>query len=174
MTTVDEQKSDTLVVGKIAGLYGVRGWVKVYSHTQPKENILDYQPWLLMVDGKLVEQQLDGGRLHGKGIVVKLKGCEDRDMAASYIGADIRVRIDQLPTPESGAYYWRDLTGLLVINTQGEHLGVVDHLLETGANDVLVVMAGERQRLIPFVMDDVVIDVDLDNRRMTVVWDADF
>ena len=113
------------------------------------------------------------GSRHGKGVVARLVGCDDRDQAQSLMGYEIGVYRDQLPETEPGEYYWNDLKGLKVVTLQGESLGIVDHLIETGANDVLVVK-GERERLIPFVQDQVVTKVDLDNGEIQVDWDKDF
>lgn len=167
-------EGETLVtVGRISGLFGVRGWVKIHSHTDPKSNILAYSPWYLKTADGWVRKEIASGRPHGKGLVARLEGCDDRDQAARWIGAEIAVRRDQLPLPEEGEYYWADIEGLRVSTTEGVQLGVVDHLMATGANDVLVVR-GERERLIPFIPGQVVVDVDLENGTMRVDWDPEF
>lgn len=163
-----------ITVGRISGVYGVKGWVKVYSHTRPRENILRYSTWHLEQADDWQVQVLESGRSHGKAIVAKLKGCDDRDAAAALMGATIAVRREQLPQAAPGEYYWADLQGLDVVNLDGIELGRVSHLLETGANDVLVVKQGKIERLIPFVMGDFVTDIDLDAGRMQVDWDPDF
>jgi len=152
----------------------VRGWVRVYSWTQPRENIVRYKPWFLRRDnGEWQEATLEEGRAHGKGVVARLAGCTDRDQAQLLIGYEIGIDRDRLPALPAGEYYWKDLIGLQVVNTQGDDFGKVDHLLETGANDVLVVK-GERERLIPFVMKQVIVEVDRDQARILVDWDKDF
>lgn len=113
------------------------------------------------------------GKAHGKGVIARLEGCEDRDAAMRLLDREIAVNRDQLPEPEQGEYYWHDLQGMQVINQQGERLGEVESLLETGANDVLVVR-GERERLIPFVSGPVIISVDRDAGEIRVDWDKDF
>jgi 16S rRNA processing protein RimM len=113
------------------------------------------------------------GHQQGKGVVARLAECDNRDQAYALMGSEIAVRRDQLPATAPGEYYWSELQGLDVVNTDGESLGTVDHLLETGANDVLVVK-GDRERLIPFVMDEVVIAVDREQGRIRVDWDKDF
>jgi len=105
--------------------------------------------------------------------VVRLAGCADRDQAQLLIGCEIGIRRDQLPTLQPGEYFWNDLIGLQVLNLEGEDFGQVDHLLETGANDVLVVK-GERERLIPFVMKQVIVEIDLEQGRIRVDWDKDY
>jgi len=166
----DHHEPDRLIVlGRIAGLYGVRGWVRVFSETDPRENILRYSPWLLDSAAHVVAE----GRRHGKGLVVRLEGCEDRDQAAELIGRDICVRRDQLPPARPDEFYWADLEGLEVQTLAGEPLGRVSHLFDTGANDVLVVK-GDRERLLPFVWDDVVKDVDFASGTIKVDWDPEF
>jgi 16S rRNA processing protein RimM len=168
-------KSDEyIVVGRISGLYGVRGWIKVFSHTQPRNNILSYATWYLKRQGVWLEVGLEDGRVHGKGIVAKLKGCDDRDAAAALMDSTIAIRREQLPSAGPDEYYWADLQGLRVSNLEGVELGVVDHLLETGANDVLVVRQGGTERLIPFIQGQFVTNIDLEAGEMTVDWDPDF
>jgi len=169
-------KSDThdemVVMGRISGLYGVRGWVKVYSFTSPRENILQYKTWYLREKGNWVPHQLAQGRKHGKGIVALIEGCDDRDVARGWIDTEIAVLQSDLPRLEAGEYYWSDLLELEVVNLQGVKLGIVDHLLETGANDVLV-LKGDRERLIPFVQGPVIHEIDLAAKRMIVDWDPE-
>ncbi|MCF7983546.1 MAG: ribosome maturation factor RimM [Thiohalocapsa sp.] len=162
-------ESRLIVLGRISGLYGVRGWVRIFSDTDPRENILRYSPWLL--DGTPYE--VAEGKRHGKGLVARVRGFEDRDQAAGLIGKNIAVRRDQLPPPRADEFYWADLEGLAVVTTEGTDMGRVSHLFETGANDVLVV-AGDRERLIPFVWGDVVKDVDFAQALIRVDWDPDF
>jgi len=170
---VDKADSELIRLGRIAGAYGVRGWVRVASDTDPAEGILNYRPWHVFVDGDRMEIDVTGGRRHQHGVVAKLSGCDDRDAAESYIGAEITVPRAQLPALGEGDYYWSDLIGVSVVTRDGTTLGQVDHLMQTGANDVLVVI-GEREILIPFIEDDVVLAVDLDGGRITVDWDPEF
>nr|WP_328985370.1 ribosome maturation factor RimM [Thiorhodovibrio winogradskyi] len=196
-----------VVLGRIVGVFGVRGWVKVLSETDPLENILQYSPWLLSgapgveiggVGGREVhgtgtgspgsgntgigspdaESLLSGWRVmqsqrHRKGLIVRLQDCDDRDRAQALVGAEIAVRRSQLPPPAADEFYWADLEGLKVETLAGVQLGVVDHLLSTGANDVLVV-CGERERLIPFVWDSVIRELDFEHARVSVDWDPNF
>lgn len=170
---MSSERSDVLIVGRISGLYGVRGWVRIYTYTDPRENILEYTPWLIDRDGQWVSINVEEGRVHGKGVVAKLVGCDDRTAAALLIGRDISIRREQLDLLCPGEYYWADLEGLRVVTVNGIELGVVDHLFETGANDVVVVR-GERERLLPFVHGDVVRRIDLQHGVMEVDWDPDF
>lgn len=174
-----ENETVYLTVGKIGAPYGVRGWVKVYSYTEQVGNLLDYDPWYLLITGQSTgpaEWRLADvveAKEHGKGLVVKFEHCDDRDAAALLNGQEIAIRREQLPQTEAGEYYWIELEGLEVKTLEGISLGVVDHLFETGANDVLVVK-GEHERLIPYVKDHVVKAVDLEAGFIQVDWDPDY
>lgn len=162
-----------VVLGRVSGLFGVRGWVKVYSHTEPRENIAGYSDWYLRCDGDWQPARVEQGRRHGKGVVVKLVGIEDRDQAAGLIDCDIAIDRDQLPPLPPGEYYWTDLEGLRVVTLEGTELGRVSHLFATGANDVMVV-TGERERLLPFVQPDIIRRVDPEQGLIEVDWDPEF
>ena len=138
-----------ITIGRIVGLFGVRGWVKVYSHTRPREAILGYSPWLLDREGEVQAVALAEGASQGKGIVARLDGVVERDQAAKWVGAEITVHASQLAPLKDNEYYWAELEGLRVVDQSGTELGVVSHLLETGAQDVMVVR-GDGERLIPF------------------------
>lgn len=164
---------ELLTLGEVSGVYGVHGWVRVYSYTDPIENILDYSRWHVHQRGNWQVYRVLSGRRQGKGLVAALEGIGDRDEAQTFIGAEIAVPRAELPTLPEGEYYWADLEGLQVETVAGEPLGAVDHLFATGANDVLVV-SGERERLIPFVMEQVVQSVDLEAGVIRVDWDPEF
>ena len=161
-----------VVLGRISGLFGVKGWVKVYSYTEPREAVLDYGRWLLSAKDGWREATVAEGQRHGKTIIARIDGYIDRDQAAELIGMDIAIPRDEMHGTESGEYYWSDLEGLRVVHRDGTELGRVDHLIETGANDVMVVK-GEQERLIPFVMDKVILGVDLDKGEIEVDWEWD-
>jgi 16S rRNA processing protein RimM len=146
--------------------------VKVFSHTSPLSNILNYTTWYLKIDQGWQEYRLENGKAHGKGIIAKLNGIDDRDVAAGMIDTDIAIPREQLPDLGENEFYWTDLEGLMVQTTEGVELGRLDHLFETGANDVMVVK-GERQRLLPYI-DGVVKEVDLAAGTMLVDWDPEF
>ncbi|OQK16190.1 ribosome maturation factor RimM [Methyloprofundus sedimenti] len=160
-------------VGKVSGIFGVRGWVKVYSYTETRENILTYSPWTLKKGKESKEVQVIDGRRHGKTVVARLEGINERDDAAQLNGWEIFIYADQLPKAGQGEYYWADLVGLQVKTVEGIDFGVVQQMLETGANDVVVV-SGERERLIPFLQGQTIINIDLVAGEMVVDWDADF
>jgi 16S rRNA processing protein RimM len=163
-------------VGKITGAFGVRGWVKVFSFTEPRQNILSYTPLYISRKGEWIEVKVTGGRTQGKGVVMGLENVTDRDHVLPLMGAELAIKNTQLKPTEKDEFYWSDLVGLTVINLQEQLLGQVDHLLETGANDVLVVKESGKddERLIPFVMEEIVKLVDLDNKFIRVDWEADY
>ena len=173
MAVAADKSGDFIVVGRVSGLHGVRGWIKVYSHTQPRNNILGYSTWYLKRQGEWRVMELQEGQSHGKGILAHLTGVDDRDLAASLVGSDIAIRSEQLADTAEDEYYWADLIGLKVVTEEGIELGTVDSLFETGANDVLVVR-GERERLIPYIPEQVITEVNLIEGRMVVNWDPEF
>jgi 16S rRNA processing protein RimM len=170
--SAEQPDFEPVVLGRVTGLFGVRGWVKVWSYTEPREALLDYGPWLVGRNGRWRTAELAEGQRHGKTVIVRLAGIEDRDAAAELLESDIAVPPDALPEPEEGFWYWRDLEGLAVRRADGSELGTVEYVLETGANDVLVVK-GDRERLIPFVTGRVILDVDLDAGVIEVDWEWD-
>jgi len=167
-----QRKDETICVGHIIGAQGVKGWIKVYSDTSPRENILNYSPWQIKT-GDLLRTVEINGRLQGKNVLAKLAGVEDREQAIELAGTKIYILAEQLPKLDESEYYWSDLIGLEVESLQAEPLGTIESMMETGANDVMVIQ-GDRERLIPFVMDDVVRKVDLANKRVIVDWKPDY
>lgn len=164
-----------VLLGRIVGVHGVRGAVKLESFTEPRLAIFDYKPWLLEGDTGRFEEIVEAhGHAQGKGIIAMLPGITDRDAASIWIGARIWVSREALPEPESGEFYQTDLEGLQVVNEAGDDLGRVSHLFDNGAHEVLVTRdeAG-RERLIPYVADVYVKAVDLDAARITVDWNKD-
>ncbi len=166
--------SELIHVGEITGVFGIKGWVKVYSLTEPRENILNYSPWILKKGSETKQVKLTNGKRQGKSVVASIRGIADRNEAESFCGWEILIEKDQLPVTEDGVYYWADLVGLQVQTEQGENLGVVDYLIETGANDVLVVKDDKNERLIPFINEQVIKQIDLNDKLMVVDWDPDF
>lgn len=161
-----------MILGRVTGLFGVKGWLKVHSYTEPREAILDYKDWLLLRDEDRQAVRLAEGERQGKTIIARFDGVDDRDDAATYVGNDIGVARERLPDTGRGEYYWADLEGLRVVHSDGRVLGEVSHLLATGANDVLVVR-GDQEILIPFVQGKVIKDVDLAAGVINVDWGWD-
>ena len=167
------------VMGEIVAVHGIRGAVKIYSHTDPLDNLLDYSGWVLRHGADQQAVEVVSGRLQGRVLIVQLKGVNDRNQALELVGREVCVPSASLPALEPGEYYWHQLQGLQVVTLGGELLGVVDHLLETGANDVLVVKPctgslDQRERLLPYVPDEFIRDIDLAAGCMQVDWDPEF
>jgi len=162
--------SERVILGRISGLYGVKGWVRVFSYTDPREAVLDYGQWLVGRKARWDSVTVAEGKRHGKSVIARLEGIDDRDEAAQLMGLDIAVMRDDMPPPDDGQYYWHDLEGLRVVHRDGTELGRVAYMLETGANDVLVT-DGDEERLIPFVAGEVILDVDLGEGVITVDWE---
>ena len=169
-TAVDGQRR--IVLGRIAGPHGTRGWVKVDSSTQPPGNILRYAPWQVGRDGRWSRVGVAEGCTQGRGVIARLEGCRDRDAAGGYRGCEIAVERSRLPEPEEGEFYWADLVGRRVVTTGGVDLGRIGRMMETGANDVMVVQ-GVAERLIPFLFGTVVRSVDPDEGTIVVCWHPD-
>lgn len=168
----DEQRFVTL--GRISGVHGIQGWVRVHSDTSPRENIVNYSPWHLIREGRRESRKVNAGRRQGKAVVAKLEGCNDRDAAEELVGALISIPRSALPdTTVPGEYYWADLVGLRVETVDGVELGRIEQLFETGSNDVIVVQ-GDKERLVPYIWEQVVREVDLEAGVMRVDWDPEF
>ena len=159
--------------GKVVGAFGVRGWIKIHSYTAPPGNILKYLPWTLDVRELKTPVELVESALHSSVVVARLKGFDDRAQAETLKNARIYVPRNVFPELADGSFYWDDLIGLSVSTVGGHQLGRISGLMETGANDVMVVK-GDRERLIPFVMDAYVKAVDTVAGTITVDWDPDF
>ena len=164
-----------VLLGRIVGVHGVHGAVKIESFTEPRAAIFDYRPWLLeMQPGQFKELVGATGHAQGKGMVAVLPGVDDREAAAALQGVAICITRAALPPLPEGEYYQTDLEGLQVLNVEGDDLGRVDHLFDNGAHDVLVTRdeAG-RERLIPYVTGRFVKQVDLAVGRIVVDWHKD-
>ncbi len=172
------QASDTIVIGKIGAPYGVKGWVKVTTYTDEIEGVFDYTPWLLGDAGK--EYTVDHWRTHNKGVVAKLVGVETRDDAESIKNLDVSIKAQQLPQLADDEFYWRELVGMKVVTESGYDLGVVKEMFETGANDVMLVRAnpndafGQKERMLPYLYEQVIKKVDKQARTIAVDWDPGF
>lgn len=170
-----------IVIGRVGAPYGVKGWVRVHTFTDPPENLLDYAPWWLNAASNRDSPPLDPqqgwkkvavieARAHQQGFVAHLTGVEDRTAAERMQGVWIGVQADQLAATAEDEYYWRDLVGLAVFNGAGRRLGTVDRLFETGAQDVMVVKGDTGETLIPFHRN-FVLEVDLPQKRLLVDWE---
>jgi 16S rRNA processing protein RimM len=162
-----------LVVGRISGVYGVKGFVRVFSETEPRAAIAEFPRLWLQRAGSWECVEVESGRAHGRGVVLKFPAISDREAAHALIGCPLAVEREWLPPTETGTFYWADLQGLRVETVDGTPLGQIEGLIETGANDVMVVR-GDRERLIPWILERYVVDVDLEAGRVRVDWDPDF
>lgn len=165
--------SDFLIVGSLGSSYGIHGWVKVTSFTDPAENILQYEELYFLMQGQWEKAVLDGRKLHGNHVLLKLSHCETPEKAKTYTGTQIAIERSQLSTLEHNEYYWTDLENCRVYNKQGNDFGIVTHLINTGARDILVIR-GERERLVPFIQGLFVLEVDINQKKIIVDWDAEF
>jgi 16S rRNA processing protein RimM len=170
--------STRVTLGRVAGVHGVRGWVKVVSYTRPVTNLLDYPAWWI-AKGDGFEAKLIEGQAQGPGLMVHFTGAggepiTDRDVAATLVGSEIQVDRKDLPKPKKGEYYWIDLVGVEVANEQGVALGRIRDMTSNGAHDVMVVRDGEVERLIPFVHGAIVKSVDMKARRVVCDWQPDY
>ena len=176
------KRSNLVNVGRVMGVFGVQGWLKIQSSTEDEASILEYSPWWLKTRHGVKPFEIDEFKFRNKGLLVHFKGVDDRDTAAGYVHADIAIERAQLPELEVGEFYWHQLIGLTVTSEfdGGSHcLGVVKSILETGANDVLVVKPSadsldDRERLVPYIPESYVKSVDLDAGCVVVEWDPEF
>jgi 16S rRNA processing protein RimM len=159
-------------MGRVAAPYAVRGWIKIQTFTENLDNLLDYPVWRLGKGDKWQAYEVLEAKVHSQSLVAQLNGIDDRNAAEAVTGMDIAVARNELPPAEENEFYWDDLVGLTVVNTNGETLGKVSGMLETGAHDVLKV-TGEREHLIPFV-GAIVQEVNAETGQIVVDWGADW
>ena len=179
MVSKPEAVSERVVLGEVGRVHGLKGWLKLISFTSPIENILDYSRFHAEVGGQSQELELDEHRRLNKALLVHFKGYDDPETARLLTGTELTIANEKLPELARGEFYWHQLQGLRVVNQIDQVFGRVSHLLETGANDVLVVKADsesidDRERLIPYLQDSVVIEIDLENQTIRVDWEADY
>jgi 16S rRNA processing protein RimM len=170
--------STRVTLGRVAGVHGIKGWVKVVSYTRPVENLLDYRRWFI-AKGEGWEAKVIEGQVQGRGLMVHISDATgapitDRDVAATLIGSEIQVDRKDLPKPKKGEFYWFDLIGQEVVNVEGVVLGRIREMTSNGAQDVMVLEDGEVERLIPYVVGPIVKSVDPKNKRIVCDWQPDF
>ncbi|MBB4726795.1 ribosome maturation factor RimM [Xanthomonas arboricola] len=163
-----------ILLGRIVGAFGVKGELKLESWTEPRSAIFRYQPWVVRTPSGQ-ESVVSGvrGRDQGKNLIAVFPDVTDRDTVEAMHGTEIYVARSVLPPPKPDEYYWVDLEELQVETVEGVKLGTVSHLFSTGSNDVMVVR-GDRERLVPFVLPDFVKSVDFEANLIVVDWDPDF
>ena len=173
---------NVIVLGRLASAYGVKGWLKICSYTEPPENIFNYQPWLLGAPNDSISFHVDQWQNRSKGFVAKIHGVDDRQRAELLCNLDISVEKNHLLPLPVGNYYWYQLQGLRVIsefNDSHHCLGTVKYLISTGSNDVLVVQGDscsidQSERLIPYITGQYVKKVELNSDMIYVDWDPEF
>ncbi len=166
-----------VVLGRITGAFGIRGWVRVHPFGDDPESWAEMASWWLSTDpdgSDWVARDLLEAKWHGDGLVAHLKGVEDRTAAEALRGYFVAAPREALPESGEDEFYWADLVGLEVVNLAGESLGRVEEVLQGVAHDVLRVKDGAgTERLLPFV-EAVVKEVDKEAGRLVVEWGADW
>ena len=175
-----EEVNKEIILGKVGAVYGIKGWLKIHSFTDEQEAILDYFPWSLKLGNKQQSVEIVDWRKHSNGLIVHVAGIDDRDVAQKLVGSEIIVNESVLSELPEGEFYWRDLIGMTVVTDKGYNLGQVSDIMETGANDVLVVKAnikdafGKKERLIPYLFEQVILSVSQEDKQICVDWDPGF
>jgi len=171
---MSNSNTNYLELGKISGIFGVKGWLKVYSYTQPMEQIIQYKKWHLQKDGVWHSVDIEQGRKSGKTVVVKIKNFNSIEESTALLGQKVAILRAQLPE-QADSHYWIDLIGCKVQDVDGLYLGLLENLFETGANDVMEVRNEKGTLdLIPYIKKQVVISVDILKKEIIVDWDTDF
>ncbi|AWK14797.1 ribosome maturation factor RimM [Candidatus Fukatsuia symbiotica] len=169
-----------IVLGKVGSAYGIHGWLRVFSFTENANNIFDYQPWFVQQASQWRHLELESWKYHNRDLIIKAKGVDDREAASQLTNLEIIVDAPQLPPLSDGEYYWKDLIGCQVVTTSGYQLGKIVDMMETGSNDVMVVKAnlkdafGIKERLIPYLDEQVIKQVDIAAQRVEVDWEPHF
>jgi len=169
--------ANIVVMARVGAPFGIKGWIKLQAFTQTTDSLDAYSSWLLKIPGKAdavwEEFEVEDFAVNVKGVFAKLKGCDDRTAAEKLVKREIGIPRDALEQTAEGEVFWIDLIGCEVVNTTGARLGRVETLMETGANDVLVVKLGSEETLIPFI-DDVILAVDRESKQITVNWSGEY
>jgi 16S rRNA processing protein RimM len=167
----EQEQREIVPIGHISGVHGIKGWVKIHSMTVPREAIFEYQPWMMREPEEVI--RIKQGKRHGKHLIAMLDNVNDREQAETQVNRKISIYRDQFPELPEDEFYWADLIGLRVELKDGKDLGTIRDMLATGANDVMVVQ-GEKELLIPFVLGQYVHKVDLEQGVITADWDPEF
>ena len=164
---------DLIIIGKFGSAHGINGFVKIHSFTEPADNILNYQPWLVKQGKNWVSKTFDKVEKRNKFYIAKMEDCQDRNDAEKYVNCEIATHKDHLPKLNESEFYWHELIDMTVINKEQITLGKVTQVLQTGSNDVLII-DGEKRHLIPFLLENFIIKIDRKKSEITVDWDIDF
>ena len=173
------ENSKIVVLGQIGKVFGIRGWLKLSSFTSPSSNIFNYSELFVELGDNFETLKIDEYKARQNGLIVHFSGYDNPDDSQKLVGKQVSIKNDRLPQLLEGEFYWYELERLQVINQEGYNLGNVDYLIETGANDVLVVKPSDqswdrRERLIPFIKETVIKKVDLPSKKIEVDWGVDF
>jgi 16S rRNA processing protein RimM len=179
MSNSAEKMSKRVVLGQIGKVHGIKGWLRLNSFTTPPENILEYSELFAEIDESWQVLEISQFKQQSKGLIVHFTGYDDPDIAKQLTGLEVVIASEDLPGLEDGSFYWHELEGMEVSNQQGQVFGLVARLLETGANDVLVVKASagsidEKERLIPYIKESVIKNIDTATGKIVVDWEADY
>ncbi|MBM87466.1 MAG: ribosome maturation factor RimM [Gammaproteobacteria bacterium] len=177
MTLDNDRKR--VILGQVGKVHGIKGWLRLNSFTTPPDKILAYARLLGAIEGELQVLEIDQYRRQGETLVVHFKGFDNPETSRSIVGKELSIYAEDLPALDKGSFYWHELEGMEVLNEAGQTFGVIDHLLETGANDVLVVLPidgsiDDRERLIPYIKGSVIKNIDTEKRRVLVNWEAGY
>jgi 16S rRNA processing protein RimM len=160
-----------IYLGNITGVHGIKGWLKIQSFSSPPENILNYPSWIINNQGEENFYSIEQGRKQNNKIVVKLEKIDDRNTAEFLINSKIQIQRSDLPKLSNENYYWSDLVGLSVLNSEEKVIGKIESLIETGANDVMVIITLKDERiLIPFVMHEIIKEVNVELNYIKIDW----
>jgi 16S rRNA processing protein RimM len=162
-----------VIIGKIGKTFGIKGWLKLHSYTDPYENIFSYTPWFIKEKNQWRELAYEDYAIQGQQLIIKFPSLNVPETAKQLTNCEIAIKRSQLPDLTEKEYYWSDLQNLQVITNTGVELGYIDHIFETGAHPILVVK-GDKERLIPLVMGNIVKEVKLSEKRIIVDWDPTF
>ena len=165
--------ADWVVIGRFGRPHGIKGFITVISFTEPRDNILNYTHWHIGINNQWQPLNVLETKINNKFILALVEGYTEREQVARLTNIEIAVMRDRLKTLQPDEYYWHELIGMHVVTQQGIALGDVSEVMETGSNDVLIVH-GERRHLIPYLLDDVILEINPSQRVITVDWDTDF
>ncbi|KTD15000.1 ribosome maturation factor RimM [Legionella israelensis] len=166
------KKKAWIIVGRFGRVHGVKGFITVHSYTDPRDNILSYNNWHMFLNEQWLPVKPLQVKVNNKSILALIEGYERRELASQLTNIEIAVSKDSLPELKPGEYYWYELIGMQVINRDGKELGKITDIMPTGANDVLVVTS-EKRHLIPYLPEQVILEVNKDKRFIKVDWDLD-
>jgi 16S rRNA processing protein RimM len=173
MNAKTQSSSEAIAIGKFGKPFGILGWLRLHSETEEHGSILNYKPLFIKKGDLLEEIVIDSSKLHNKQLIVKIKSVNNPEEAAFLNNKTVFIYREQLPKLSSRSYYWADLEKLEVVNAKGIILGIVDHLFKVGKNDVLFIQ-GEKTYMIPFLLDQFILNVDLSKKKILVDWDENF